>query len=218
MARRQEDIGSYNKSGQVLGRKGADTRARALAALEQLLISSRGVEPTAAAVARAAGISAPAFYLYFGDVGEAILAVVGQLGERFAPVLQLLEQPWPDDERLQRAKAFVEAYFAYWSDNAPLLRARNRMADQGDERFVALRVSSTEKLSEALVRKTSNPPFPDGLPCTPAAAATTVIVALERLATVASLKLYPGTDGDRSDTIAALANILATTVKGSPAD
>ena len=212
MVSKQRD-GSVNKSGQLLGRKGADTRARALEALERLLVESRGVEPSAAAVARAAGISPPAFYLYFGDLGEALLAVVSQLGERFSPVLGQLDQSWPENRRFELARDFVEAYFAYWFDNAPLLRARNRRADQGDDRFVALRMSSTTVLSDALMRKMADPPFAEGLPCTRAAVATALIVALERLATVTVLNLYPGTSDDHTDTIAALANLVSSSFR-----
>jgi AcrR family transcriptional regulator len=200
-----------NKSGQVLGRKGADTRVRALEALEKLLADSRGVEPTAAAVARAAGISAPAFYLYFGDIGEAVLALVGQLGERFRPVVDLLDEDWPEDALFDRAKGFVEAYFAYWSANASLLRARNRLADQGDQRFIELRMYSADELSRVLSAKMR--PVPGGFASSPRSMATVLITALERLATVSVLNLYPGPD-DRVELVASLANMVAMTMRG----
>ncbi|MFC4595716.1 TetR/AcrR family transcriptional regulator [Sphingobium tyrosinilyticum] len=202
-----------NKSGQVLGRKGSGTRDRVLEALGRLLADMRGVAPTAAAVAREAGMSAPAFYLYFSDVGEAVLALLEQREHNQQDLLDLLAQPWPKSDLFASAGNFVTSYLNYWSLNAPLLRARNRLADQGDERFIKLRVMSAEELTNALAGKIGNPPFKDGLPCSPTAMATVLVTALERLATVSALNLYPDHGADKDEVIASLANMIAATMQ-----
>jgi AcrR family transcriptional regulator len=179
-----------NKSGQSLGRKGHRTRQRIIDATRELMEDSKGVAPSAAAVARAADISSPTFYLYFGDVGEAILAVVEQAGDDLAPVRERLEAPWGADPFLQ-AHAFVQSFFDYWTEHAAVLRVRNRMADAGDERFVALRLAYAVHLLEPLVRKLS-PVKSKGTGDIPARAiAGALIVNLERSATVSVLQIYP---------------------------
>src|SRR5687768_4998638 len=86
-----EDQVRVNKSGQSLGQKGHRTRLRILDATRQLIEAQKGLAPAAAAVAREAGISSPTFYLYFADVGEAILDVVAEISQEFEPVAALLE-------------------------------------------------------------------------------------------------------------------------------
>lgn len=205
---------ALNKSGQVLGPKGIRTRLRIVAATETLLARSGGVEPLLGDVASAAGISAPTFYLYFGDVGEAVLAVVEQLGPRLDPVLARLDAPWPSDQLFLRARDFVQAYFDYWLRNAPELRVRNQRAEQGDTRFVVQRLTATEELIQGLARKIADPPFPGGLPCAPEKTAMVLITALERLATTFVLKLYPNMGEDPEEQVRALANLIVLTVRG----
>jgi AcrR family transcriptional regulator len=210
----QHETRAFNKSGQLLGPKGSRTRLRIVEATEKLLADANGVEPTLAEVAGAASISAPTFYLYFTDVGEVVLAVVEQLAPRLDPLLALLDEPWPADQLFQRAKHFVEAYFDYWLGNAPQLRVRNQRADQGDARFVALRMTATDVLIAALSRKIAERPVAGGLPCAPRDTATVLVTALERLATTFVLKLYPGTGDRPDDTVGALANLIGLAVRG----
>jgi AcrR family transcriptional regulator len=205
---------ALNKSGQVLGPKGSRTRQRIVATTERLLADANGVEPSLAEVASAAGISAPTFYLYFGDVGEAVLAVVEQLGPRLDPVRVLLDDPWPADQLFPRARRFVQAYFDYWISNAPELRVRNHRADQGDGRFVLLRLTATGDLIQGLARKIADPPFPGGLACAPEQTAMVLVTALERLATTFVLKLYPDMGDDPEEQVRALANLIVLTIRG----
>jgi AcrR family transcriptional regulator len=203
-----------NKSGQVLGHKGSGTQARILAATASLLRESRGVPPTLAALAREVGITSPTFYLYFRDVGEAIAALVRLTGERLDDLVALLENPWPKEKRFVLAEAFVRAYFEYWKANAPALRARNRLADQGDERFVQLRIAATSRLMSNLARHIGNPPVPGGLPCSPHSTAAWLITALERQATVMILELYPSFSPDLDDSIRSMANLFGAVIAG----
>lgn len=179
-----------NKSGQTLGRKGQDTRRRLMEATEALLVASRGLPPSLSAVAREAKVSPPTFYLYFADVSDVIFATVERIAARSEPVLQLLESDWPEGESYQHALQFVEAFFDYWQENAAVLRARNRLADEHNERFVKSRLESVERLTSMLAAKFP-PATVDGEEvASPTRLAGTMITAIERIATALALDVY----------------------------
>lgn len=198
-----------NKSGQLLGQKGHRTRTRIISATLSLIEASQGLAPSAAAVARAAEISSPTFYLYFADVGEAILAAVEQVGDELDPVIALLKPDWPADALFARARAFVEAYFEYWEAHASALRVRNRLADQGDQRFVILRVNSVSRLSGAIAGKLVVPE-----PVGRLHLASVLVTALERSVTVRVLGLYPDGKREQAGMMDALALLIARSMQG----
>jgi AcrR family transcriptional regulator len=204
---------TVNKSGQSLGQKGHRTRQRILQATRRLIESQRGLAPAAAAVAREAGISSPTFYLYFTDVGEAILSVVAQITDEFDPVAVLLAADWPKDDPLEAAQAFIRAYFDYWSAHAALLRVRNRLADQGDQRFVTLRMDQAQTLIEHLTAKLSHGTINGKTVASRFAIASVLVTALERAATVEALQLYPR-QGALQNTMDALGFLIARSIKG----
>lgn len=206
-----------NKSGQRLGPKGSNTRARVLECLAQLLEETRGVAPTSASVARAAGTSPAGFYIYFSDVGEALVALLETRGQSLEVVVEHLSEPWPSSEIFDRALRFVHEFMGYWHANAALLRARNRLADQGDERFIKLRVESVEQLTRALSAKIGGSTPAHDLPFKPDAMATVIITALERLATVVALQLYPQQADAQDDLVHALAHMVTVAVRERPA-
>ncbi|RVT89360.1 TetR/AcrR family transcriptional regulator [Sphingomonas crocodyli] len=201
---------AVNKSGQALGRKGHGTRQRVIEATEALLKESRGIAPPVAAIAREAGISPPTFYLYFTDVGEAIFAAMETLNERFDPVVALLTADWPETERLDHARAYVRAFFAYWRDNATLLRARNRLADEGDDRFVQMRLESAARLAEPFTRKIPDAVVDGKVVAESYDIAAGLMVAMERMATVITLELYPEARTAPEPNINGLAWLLAS--------
>jgi AcrR family transcriptional regulator len=208
-----EDSVRVNKSGQSLGQKGHRTRQRILDATRQLIEAQKGLAPAAAAVAREAGISSPTFYLYFADVGEAILDVVAEISQEFEPVADLLEAPWPADQLFEYARQFTEAYFAYWYAHAAILRVRNRLADGGDERFKTLRMAQGTRLADPLTRKLAKGVFDGREVVGEMTLATILITALERTATVEALALYAPRSTD-NDAIGALALLIARSIKG----
>jgi AcrR family transcriptional regulator len=208
-----DDQVTVNKSGQSLGQKGHRTRQRILEATRQLIEAQKGLAPAAAAVAREAGISSPTFYLYFADVGEAILDVVADIAHEFEPVAALLEAPWPKDQVLEHAERFVQAYFDYWYAHAAVLRVRNRVADGGDERFKALRMAQGTRLSDPLTDKLAAPTLEGRSVCDVRTLASILITALERTATVEALGLYPPRSSNE-DAIRALALLIARSIKG----
>ena len=206
-------MSEVNKSGQVLGQKGQQTRSRLIAATKSLIEESRGLVPSAAAVARAAGISQPTFYLYLADVGEAILEVVEQIGDDLEPLIALLDADWAAGELFDRVRAFVSAYFAYWEAHASALRVRNRLADQGDERFVTLRLKSVGRLSAAIARKLASPEVNGRVVTDRDSIAAVLVTALERTATVLVLDLYPDGHLRPATSIDALALLITRTME-----
>jgi AcrR family transcriptional regulator len=208
-----DDCVAVNKSGQSLGQKGHRTRLRILEATRRLIEAQRGLAPAAAAVAREAGISSPTFYLYFTDVGEAILDVVAEIAHEFEPVVTLLAEDWPRERTYELAQAFTAAYFAYWTSHAAILRVRNRLADQGDERFMELRIEQGGRLTEPLAAKLSPGVIEGQEVAQRAAVAGVLTTALERTATVEALSLYPQRSSSEA-TIDALSLIIARAVLG----
>jgi AcrR family transcriptional regulator len=208
-----EDGVRVNKSGQSLGQKGHRTRLRILEATRLLIEAQKGLAPAAAAVAREAGISSPTFYLYFADVGEAILDVVAAISEEFEPVADLLESPWPADQLFECSRRFIEVYLAYWYAHAAILRVRNRLADEGDERFKTLRMAQGTRLSEPLLKKLAPADFEGKKVADRETLASILITALERTATVEALALYQQR-GSRTETVDALALLIARSIKG----
>lgn len=173
-----------NQIGQLMGRKGQDTRARLVAAAERLVASRPLRELRASDIARAAGVGAPTFYVYFADVGAAVLAALEQHPQSSPETLQLLEGEWTAKEGLAQARAFVAAYLGSWKDNYALLRARNLAADEGDERFLAQRLCDIGPILRALTGKFEAAQRAGHAPpaLCPKAAAGVAIAALERMA------------------------------------
>jgi AcrR family transcriptional regulator len=182
---------SINKSGQLLGRKGLNTRLRVIEATERLLVQSRGLPPPLSMIAPEAKISPPTFYLYFSDVPDAIYATVERISERLRPVVDLLSQPWDVARAYDHANDFIDAFFGYWSANSAVLRARNHLADEGNERFVQARLHSIDELSAQLATKLRPALVQGKVVATPDELARTMLISIERIATITVLNLYP---------------------------
>ena len=202
-----------NKSGQALGRKGRDTRRRILEILEPLIEATPLGALSVPAIAREAGVSPSTFYLYFDNVGEAVLAVIDRVEHELQAVADLLTRRWPSARRYEHAYAFVEAYFRCWLRHAQVLKLRNYYADQGDTRFVDLRIRSGNRMIDMLTRKLGRPrQFPGQPDLEPNSIAAVVVVAMERMATVASLQGYPPEAADWERNSKAIAHIVSLIV------
>lgn len=79
------------------------------------------------------GFKPPAFYQYFTDLDEAILALCDEAGD-LLPSFEIDADDWGDDHP-HGARPFVEQFFAYWDDHRPLLAARHLAIMSGDARF-----------------------------------------------------------------------------------
>ena len=78
---------TLNKQGQVLGRKGQETRRNLMAATRRLLCTSSPVDITAVAIAKVAGTSSASFYMYFDDVQDFVPTSRHQFFRRGRPAL-----------------------------------------------------------------------------------------------------------------------------------
>lgn len=184
MAKAEPPSDRRNQIGQVMGRKGHDTQARLVAAATRLVATRPLRELRVTDIAREAGLGAPNFYVYFSDVGAAVLAALDQHPQASPALLKVLELDWTTSDGLGHARAFVTAYLGSWQDNFALLRARNLAADEGDARFVAQRLADIGPILRGLTAKFEAAQAARRIPGAPRAqaAAGVILAALERLA------------------------------------
>ena len=141
---------SHNLHGQRLGRKGYETRERILATAELMIESSRDSQITLSAIAREASVGLATFYLYFPDLGELILAVLGRVMDSSgAAYKDQLRTRWPEESLAACCKEFLHAHHRFWVRHSQLLQLRNGYADRGDLRFVDYQRSVYKPLIEA---------------------------------------------------------------------
>lgn len=143
----------YNLLGQKLGPKGRHVRDRLLAAARALMASQPMTPPTLTAVTAAADVRLTAVYRYFADIGALYIDAMAPLRAEMAPVIALLERPWPAGSEHIEVLHFAERHFAYWRDRRGALFLRNSLAEGGDKRFIALRTEWALPLYRALAAK-----------------------------------------------------------------
>jgi AcrR family transcriptional regulator len=198
-----------NKCGQALGTKGSRTRDTILKATIELLEEGRGEVPAVATIADRAGVSAPTFYVYFSDVGEAVYRLLENMQPDIDPLLSALRQPWSYNEAYERTSAFVSAYFEFWSAHVALLRARETLTEAGHESFKNQRRHNIEKIITALAKKL---PARQLSGADPEDLAGVLLTALERLAAVVTLRLYPGLRADHDRYIRAVSYVIYSSI------
>lgn len=132
-------MAKLNKDGQAIGRKGAESRARLLAAASGLMGEGPVEKLTAKAIARAAGLASQTFYLYFDDVEELLLDLSAVVSRDTEEILAELDGPWDVATLRQQAGRFVGAFYRYWDRNRAILNMRNFRADSGRQPFVRVR-------------------------------------------------------------------------------
>jgi AcrR family transcriptional regulator len=203
--------------GRALGRRGAATRVRLLAATAELL-ETHGVRVLRVVdIARRVGTSPATFYQYFRDVEDAVLALAADVGEDLAPLQELLARPWTGIAGLDAARELVESFIEYWDAHRAILRTRNLAAQEGDDRFRNVRAAALKPLREGLAAKVAEGQAA-GLvspELSPIAAASALASMLERMAAFHSdLEPYGAT---RSDVVETTARIMYQTVTGCTA-
>jgi AcrR family transcriptional regulator len=166
--------------GRALGRRGALTRRRLLNATSQLL-ETRGLRDLRVVdIARAVGTSPATFYQYFRDVEHAVLVLADDAAEDLGAVVAGLDEPWTDASARRMVAAFVDS----WGGHRAVLRTRNLAAQEGDQRFRAVRNASLRPITEALAAKIAESQR-DGrvdLDLSPIAAASAMVAMTERVA------------------------------------
>jgi AcrR family transcriptional regulator len=200
--------------GRALGRRGAATRSRLLAATTELLETHGVRDLRVVDIARRVGTSPATFYQYFRDVEDAVLALSIEVGEDLAPIEELLERPWAADGGLATARALVVAFLEYWDAHRAVLRTRNLAAQEGDPRFRAVRATALRPLREGLAAKVEEAQRAGQVSAelSPIAAAAALASMLERMAAFHSeLEAYGAT---RDDLVETTARITYQTVTG----
>jgi AcrR family transcriptional regulator len=184
------DDSSRNLNGQKLGRKGRDTRARIVAAANEL-VAKGGPNPlTLGAVARKSGLGLTSIYLYFNDLTEVLLAVLEPVTEASETYLKLIRPCWPDEELPDHCRAFAVAYYKHWQENSRILHLRNSLADQNDQRMVQQRVRAVGPLIELLVEQMNGDLRQHRSPIY--ALAIMLVMGIERAATIRTDDTLPG--------------------------
>ena len=174
-----------NLYGQKMGRKGAETRARLMKATENLLEKRSIMELSVADIAAVAGTSSSAFYVYFDDVNEVVLAVAQSIRQITPEIESLLSSSWSAEEAPAKALALVKAYVGFWQEHHAILRIRNLAADEGDKRFEEVRHEAVEPLHSLLQQRIQE--ANNGLD--PSSGASAVLVLIERVAVIVRLPL-----------------------------
>lgn len=136
--------------GQPLGQRGIRTRQRILEAVAGA-IEQQGLRGLRLAdVAEGVGITPPAFYQYFNDLDEAILALCEEIGA-FLPAFSFEDEGLTNgDGHSQSARAFIARFFEYWDAHRAVLWARNIAVTAGDERFQKVRAETFRPMIAAI--------------------------------------------------------------------
>jgi len=181
---------SHNLNGQRLGRKGRDTRARILAATNELLAGPIDTPISLSAVARQASLGMTSLYQYFTDLTELLLALLEPLtADAEESYLRHLRERWPDDNLNAHCLEFVTAIHGFWHRNSTILHLRNSMADQRDKRMMEQRVRAAQPVILMLVAQMDqDPAVPDTLA---AGMATVLYTGIDRVVTVATDRILP---------------------------
>lgn len=174
-----------NKQGQMLGRKGQETRARLMDAARRLLLTQSPVEITAVSIAAEANTSPASFYMYFDDTKDILFALSELAGQDMASIHVMLDEPWATDNLEMHTRKFTEAFYEVWAKHREILRFRNLEADRGDPRFEELRMNTympfIEKFTQRIIAV--NPPQGSRKRGDIYAEASILHSAMERLAT-----------------------------------
>ncbi|MGI4855991.1 MAG: TetR/AcrR family transcriptional regulator [Janthinobacterium lividum] len=137
-----ETEASTNKQGQILGRKGRETRTKLMEATRLLLSSHSPVELTAVGIAAEAGTSPASFYMYFDDPKDVLFSLGEEAGRDMVMLRKIFEEPWSLDRLEQQTTAVIEGLNDVWTKHRPVLRFRNTEASRGDKRFEELRMNT----------------------------------------------------------------------------
>lgn len=136
--------------GQPLGHRGIRTRQKILEAVAGA-IERQGLRGLRLAdVAEDVGISPPAFYQYFNDLDEAILALCEEIGG-FLPAFSFEDEALTNgDGHVESTRGFITRFFEYWDAHRAVLWARNIAVTAGDERFQKVRAETFQPMIVAL--------------------------------------------------------------------
>lgn len=142
-----------NLLGQKMGRKGRETRQKIMDAVLELLKTSSYKDLSVSDIASQADLSNATFYVYFKDVEELLYACVLAAALDLDELHAILDSEWSADNVREKVRRYVEVYNELWEKYRVELRVRNLEADQGNLRFLNLRIETTRDLLQKLGKK-----------------------------------------------------------------
>ena len=199
----------FNKNGQVLGRKGLETRQRLMQAAHRLIARHSPFDLAIAQVSQEAKVGKATFYVYFDDVQDLIFALCAEITEEIEDLFSADDSLLRDPAQLHRdALILVREFNRVWDRHSEILLYRNIEADRGNPRFNDLRTHSAIPILNALCDRIGSA-FPHERRRRRVfsyAEAIVFFVAMERLA--AAAHQYPGDGLDPDLLIEAQASVL----------
>ncbi len=142
-----------NLHGQKMGRKGRETRQRIMDVTLEMLKSRSYKDLTVSDVAFEADVSSSTFYVYFEDIEDVLFACIQAAALNLDPLYDVLSGQWTRENLKDNIRKFVEIYSDLWEKYRIELRVRNLEADQGNLRFLNLRIETTRGILQALGKK-----------------------------------------------------------------
>ena len=170
--------------GRRLGRRAQATRRRLPAAAAELLGTNGLLDLTVVEVARRVGTSPASFYQYFQNVEEAVLALSDGVGEEVSALVEPLERQWSGRAGFESCRELVRRFIDYWDEHRAVLRIRDLAAQEGDQRFRAMRNKSLSMITDRLTEKIAEAQQSGkvAVEITPYAAASAMVAMMGRMA------------------------------------
>jgi AcrR family transcriptional regulator len=164
-------------------RKGIERRQSIAEATAELLKTTSLTNLKVIEIARAAGCSKANFYLYFGDVLDAVLAAVERISMATPEIVRTLEADWPKGQAESLAKKFVSAYLRHRRSERHVLRVRTALSAEGEPRFIEAERVANMQLLQLLAHKiqTHQERYPELRHIHPPSGAGAILALLERL-------------------------------------
>ena len=133
------------------GTRALRTRSRLLSCTRELIDEVSYRDLTSALVTQRLGLSPSAFYRYFGGINDAILELTAAMRETADGIATLVaEGDWDDDEAAGTARAVIDAMAGFWTEHRALYRVTDLCADEGDERFGAVKADTFAGLTASI--------------------------------------------------------------------
>jgi AcrR family transcriptional regulator len=183
---------TFAHRGTPKSRRGEVARERLVVAARELLETVPYRDLKVSEIAQRANASKAAFYQYYSNIEDIILALVADASRDGESLIAFAETQWPADSITHNIRQFVEAYYDYWDRYRTILRVRDILAFDGDRRFLVLRMEVVTPLSIAISRKAEHGTDDAGAPQAPSlfAVACVLMSSIERNAS--SYPSYPG--------------------------
>jgi len=142
-----------NQRGQVLGNKGARTRQVILESTRAMILERSFRELSAVEIAKRSGLAVGTLYTYFEDVTDIFVVLVEQISQSFPDITRFDGVPWQGPAALENLVELLRIMVDYNVDNYPILRLRNHLADEGEERLARIRSCAAQPVVDLLARQ-----------------------------------------------------------------